>query len=108
MVELGDFRFTLAKELNKSLSEIDKMPYSEFVEWYKYSQRKPFLADRLESLLATLSALTFNVNSEKPKLQALDFFVSIDEDTKKQMKRAELSSGLMGMMRSKAKIKQKV
>lgn len=108
MLELSDFRFTLARELGKTLSEIDELPLSELHEWFEYSQRKPFLVDRVESLLATLTAITFNINSKNTKLRPLDFFVSIDEDTKKHIKQKELSNNLMGFMRSNAKIIKKV
>jgi len=97
------FRFRLARELNKSLAEIDEMPFNEFWEWYEYSKKEPFSVDRNEFMIAQLTALIMNVEIRKSKSkkfkEAIDFLISIDEDTKKEIKQKELNDGLKNFMR---------
>jgi len=103
MSYMDKFRFRLARELNKSLAEIDEMPYNEFIQWLEYSKIEPFGVERNEMMIAQLSALIFNLELRKSKSkerrEALDFLISIDEETKKEIKQTRLNDGLMNFMR---------
>lgn len=105
------FRFRLARELNKSLAEIDNMPFDEFYEWYEYSKKEPFNVDRNEFMIAQLSALMVNIdikNSKSKKFRnTLDFLISIDEDTKEDIKRKELSDSLQEAMKGNKRVNRK-
>jgi len=89
--EAEKLRFRLAKHLGKSLTEIDSMPYREFLEWAEYEKQDPF--NNTEIMLAQLTALMYNVNSKKTK-SVIDFIVSFDEDTKKSIKMQEMQKTL--------------
>lgn len=103
LIDIESFRFKLAKELGKSLVEIDDMSYSEFYQWYKYSERELFTSDRLEVMIAQLTAVTINIAKTKSKdkklTSSLDFLISIDEETKEFHRKQAKENDLFNMMR---------
>ena len=77
-----------------TVAELDeKMSAREFFEWYEYAKKEPLIADRLETMLASLSSIIYNSNSKK-HLQAIDFLVSLDEETKESIKMEKLHKDL--------------
>lgn len=53
------------------------MSYAEFIEWQVYYNKEPFLADRLEYQMGTLSYLTSLNLGEKKQIN--DFLISHKE-----------------------------
>ena len=102
MEVLGLFRFRLARELGKSLAEIDEITLKEFYEWYEYSNSEPFSVERNELMIAQLTAAVLNIEIAKSKSnkyrEPLDFLISVSENTKKEIKQKKLDDGLMSFM----------
>jgi len=86
------FRFRLAKHLNKSLSEIDEMPYSEFLSWYEFNKVEPFNTQEIQ--MAQLLALTFNIHSKEPK-SPMEFMLSVSDEDIAKAKQDALTKRMM-------------
>ena len=63
----------------------DTMSVREFFQWIEYSKLEPLGEDRIEYMIAQLTALTVNINSKK-KVQVIDFLISLDKDKKDKVK----------------------
>jgi hypothetical protein len=53
----------------------------ELLEWQEYYIEEQFMPDRLELMMATLTAITYNANGGKD-LTALDFMLSVSIEQK--------------------------
>ncbi len=91
LTEDDKFSLDLSKHLGISLDEVNDMPYSDFIMWYKYSQEKPF--NSTEIMLAQLTALLYNIHSKKPK-STMDFLVYMPEDKKEEIRMESMQKGL--------------
>ena len=91
LTEDEKFSLDLSKHLGISLGDVDNMPYSDFIMWYKYSLEKPF--NSTEIMLAQLTALTYNIHSKKPK-STMDFLVSMPESKKEEIRMETMHKGL--------------
>ena len=60
--------------------EIDS---AEFSEWVAFNQSEQFTVNRVEYMLAQLSAITINIHSKNQKFKAEDFMLS-DKSKKSQ------------------------
>lgn len=80
----------------------DEMSAREFFEWVEYSNEEPLLNDRIEIMLAQLTALTNNIHSKK-KLKPVDFLVSMSNEKKKAHKLSEAGGQMMEYLSSKIK-----
>ncbi len=69
------------------------MSAKEFFKWIEYFKSEPQQADRLEMMLAQLTALMYNMNSKKP-IKTMDFLISLDEDIKKSIKMEQMQKDL--------------
>jgi hypothetical protein len=58
--------------------EIDS---AEFAEWVAFNNKSPFIIDRSEYMLATLCALTANINSKAKQYTRDDFLLQQSKKT---------------------------
>ena len=78
-----EFLFKLCLQLGyKSVAELENsMSFKEFAEWGDYYSRNPFLVDRVELQLATLSEMIY-AQGGGSELQAIDFMPSVSKEEK--------------------------
>lgn len=84
------FLFKLCSHLGyKSVAELENsLSSKELYEWYEYYQEEQFMADRLEVMLATLTAITYNAHGGKD-LSSIDFMISVSKELKENIKAKE-------------------
>ena len=63
----------------------DTMTVREFFQWIEYAKLEPLGEDRIEYMIAQLTALTVNINSKK-KVQVIDFLISLDKKKRDKVK----------------------
>jgi hypothetical protein len=85
--------------LGRDLSEIEAMPASEFQRWIAYYNAEPFGTWRDNFHIATLCALTANIN-RNPKKPPLSFNDFMFEDSQSHKRRK--MKKMMSRFRSKA------
>lgn len=84
------FIFKLCQVLGyKSVAELENsLSAVELHEWYQYASEEPFMADRLEMQLATMSSILYNAHGGKD-LSAIDFMISVSEEQKEKQRAKE-------------------
>lgn len=83
------FMFKLAGHLSMTVGELkQRMSYKELNQWTEYYSHEPFIADRLEKMIAQLTALMAQVNGSTAS--TIDFTLTSTEDDKKAYENAKL------------------
>ena len=78
------FKFKLAGHLGMTVSELEaRMTHNEFMEWQKYAQEEPFLADRNEMMIAQLTSALLRVNGGKSTPN--DLMVTLSKEDKEAL-----------------------
>lgn len=64
------------------------MSQREYLEWFEYSKLEPFLADRLEFMIAKSMALGINKNikDSSKHINPIDFLVTDSNQEEKEVK----------------------
>ena len=95
------FLFKLCSHLGyKSVAEMENsLSINEFLEWQDYYREEQFLADRLELMIATLTAITYSANGGKD-LTAVDFMLSVSIEEKEKAKQKERNAKVFSALES--------
>lgn len=78
--EVTRFKFKLAAHLGMTLGELEtRMSYKELFKWMEYHKIEPFVADRIERMLAQLTAANMSAASGKQSF-AFEYMISLTEE----------------------------
>lgn len=87
MLPSRKFLFKLCSHLGyKSVAELENsLSANELLEWHEYYQEEQFMPDRIELMIATLTAITYNAHGGKD-LTTVDFMLSVSNEQKEKEK----------------------
>ena len=95
------FLFKLCVELGyKSIAELEQqMSHNELLEWVEYYSSEPFMADRIELQLATLTDVIIKTHTSAKDVSAVDFMITVSEEQRKKQKNAEQHHKVVGQLK---------
>jgi len=90
MEQSRKFLFKLALNLGyKTVEELENtMTYNEFLEWVEYYSEEPFMADRIELQLASLTDITVKSHTSA-ETTPVDFMITVSEEQKANQRALE-------------------
>jgi len=90
------FLFKLALNLGyKTVDELENtMTYNEFLEWVEYYSEEPFMSDRIELHLSTLTDLTVKSHTSA-QTNPVDFMITVSEEQKAKQRDIEKHNQLL-------------
>jgi len=96
------FLFKLALNLGyKTVAELEEtMSYNEFLEWSEYYSEEPFMSDRIEMQLATLTDVTIKTSTSAKDISPVDFMITVSEEQKIEQKKIQKHKDLVEKLNS--------
>ena len=96
-----EFLFKLCLHLGyKSVSELEQtLSINELQEWYDFYIMNPFIEDRIELQLATLTEILVRSNSDTDA-SAIDFMISVSQEDKQKVKKSKKQQKLQEALES--------